>query len=203
MPESAALPQPGITTESLLNRTIPVGLTPVTPAENNIHSLMSAGFVELRNVVVVVARPPVITCEIAALEELEFAASPEYAAMMLCVPPPSVLVAHIAVLVSPLPVRATAPQPPMAAAPSLKLTVPVGFVPRTVAVRLTDAPRVAGFGELVSVVLLALGPLFTLRRQCHRTELTPGCVEWLSSPTEAYSGAQNLVPSKLQPCAAI
>ena len=52
----------------------------------------------------------------------------------------------------PAPVRATAEQPAIDAAPSLKLTVPVGAVPVTVAVNITLAPDVDGFSELANIV---------------------------------------------------
>ena len=47
---------------------------------------------------------------------------------------------------------------PRVAAPSLKVTVPVGVppVPVTVAVKLTDCPYTDGFDEEVSVVVLGL-----------------------------------------------
>ena len=63
------------------------------------------------------------------------------------------LVQHVAVRVLPLPASATAAQPAIDVAPSLKLTVPVGAVPVTVAVNVTLAPDVDGFSELASVVV--------------------------------------------------
>src|SRR5215470_656491 len=74
---------------------------------------------------------------------------------MLCVPAVSVVVAHWAVRLLPLPVSATAEQPPIELAPSLKFTVPVGEVPVTVAVKVTFVPTVDGFSEVPSVVVLA------------------------------------------------
>ena len=63
----------------------------------------------------------------------------------------------------PLPARATAEQPLIELAPSLKLTDPVGLVPVTVAVKVTLAPAVEGLAELASVVVLAAPlPLVTL-----------------------------------------
>ena len=72
---------------------------------------------------------------------------------MLCVPPASALVAHCAIRELPVPLSATAEQPLIDAPPSLKLTVPVGAVPVTVAVKVTIAPNVEGFSELVRAVL--------------------------------------------------
>ena len=50
------------------------------------------------------------------------------------------LVLQVAVRLLPLPASATALQPLIEAPPSLKLTVPVGALPVTVAVRVTLAP---------------------------------------------------------------
>ena len=61
----------------------------------------------------------------------------------------------------PLPESATAEQPPIELAPSLKLTLPVGPVPDTVAVNVILVPNVDGFVELASVVVL-FPPLVTL-----------------------------------------
>ena len=71
---------------------------------------------------------------------------------MLCVPDERLAVLQIAVLLLPLPVRPTATQPEMDVPPSLKLTVPFGLLPDTVAVKVTVLPSVAGFGELASAV---------------------------------------------------
>src|SRR5215472_8476533 len=79
---------------------------------------------------------------------------------MLCVPAVRAVVAHCAVRVLPLPARATAEQPLIELAPSLKLTLPVGLEPVTDAVRVTFAPTVEGFNEEASVVLLP-APLTT------------------------------------------
>ena len=60
---------------------------------------------------------------------------------MLWVPAASADVEQVAVRVLPLPASATAAQPAIDAAPSLKLTVPVGAEPVTVAVKVTLAPN--------------------------------------------------------------
>jgi len=78
---------------------------------------------------------------------------------MLCVPAVSAAVAHCAVRVLPLPARATAEQPLIELAPSLKLTVPVGPVPVTLAVKVTLAPTVDGVSEVARLVVLVA--LFT------------------------------------------
>jgi len=67
------------------------------------------------------------------------------------------LVTHFAVRLLPEPESATAEQAPTGFAPSLKLTVPLGKLPLTVAVKVTVAPAVDGFAELVSVVVVAAG----------------------------------------------
>ena len=74
-------------------------------------------------------------------------------------PAVSALVAHCAVRVLPLPARATAEQPLIELAPSLKLTVPVGPVPLTVAVKVTLVPTVDGVSEVARLVVLVA--LFT------------------------------------------
>jgi hypothetical protein len=74
---------------------------------------------------------------------------------MLCAPTASALVAHCAVRLPPDPVSVTAEQPLIEFAPSLKLTVPVGALPLTVAVKVTDAASAAGLAELESVVVPA------------------------------------------------
>ncbi len=71
---------------------------------------------------------------------------------MLCVATVSVLVVHAAVRLLPLPASAIALQPAIEAPPSLKLTLPVGLLPTTVAVKVTLVPAVDGFFELPSVV---------------------------------------------------
>ena len=77
---------------------------------------------------------------------------------MLCVAAVSVLVLHAAVLLLPLPTNATAEQPLIELAPSLKLTLPVGLLPATVAVKVTPVPTVEGLSELTIVVVDGPGP---------------------------------------------
>ncbi len=84
-------------------------------------------------------------------------APPLYAAAMLCVPAVNALVAQCAVRVLPEPVKATDAQPAMEAPPSVKVTVPVGDVPVTLAVKVTFAPSADGLAELVRVVVVG-GP---------------------------------------------
>src|SRR5438105_15708323 len=74
---------------------------------------------------------------------------------MECVPALKLLVLHAAVRVLPLPLRATAAQAAIELAPSLKSTLPVGFVPVTVAVKVTLAPSAAGLAELASIVVVS------------------------------------------------
>ena len=76
---------------------------------------------------------------------------------MLCVPTVRLPVAQVAVRILPEPVSAAAAQPAIEVPPSWKLTVPVGAVPLTVAVRVTLAPTVDGVSELpIPVVLVIL-----------------------------------------------
>src|SRR6266446_1371794 len=77
---------------------------------------------------------------------------------MLWVPVLKPLVLHAAVRVLPAPVSATAPHPLMVVPPSVKLTLPVGAVPVTDAVKVTLVPTVEGFNELDTVVVVAVLP---------------------------------------------
>ena len=78
--------------------------------------------------------------------------------MTLWVATLSALVVHAAVLLLPLPASTMAEQPPIELPPSLKLTLPVGLLPATVAVNVTLVPKVDGFLELASVVVVGVGP---------------------------------------------
>ncbi len=78
--------------------------------------------------------------------------SPEYVAVMLCVPAVSVALLHVAVRVLPVPVSATALHKMFV--PSLKVTVPVGAVPVTVAVKVTLWPTIEGLREEANVTPL-------------------------------------------------
>jgi hypothetical protein len=82
---------------------------------------------------------------------------------MLWTPTASAEVAHAAVRELPEPVRATAEQPESELPPSLKLTLPVGALPVTVAVNVTLWPCVEGLSVLAMVVVVAtaLLPLTT------------------------------------------
>src|SRR5436190_4163496 len=77
---------------------------------------------------------------------------------MLCVPWLKALLLHAAVRTLPLPVSATPVQPLIALPPSVKATLPVGLVPVTMAVKVTELPTVDGFNELPSAVLEGGGP---------------------------------------------
>ena len=77
---------------------------------------------------------------------------------MLCTPTARPLVLQTAVRAPPYHAEtATAEHPAMDVPPSVKLTVPVGLLPVTVAVNLTVAPNAAGLSELVNVVVDATG----------------------------------------------
>jgi hypothetical protein len=73
---------------------------------------------------------------------------------MLCVPTARLLVLQAAVLLLPVPLSATVAQLAIELPPSVKLTVPVGLLPVTVAVNATLVPTVAGLAELTSVVVV-------------------------------------------------
>src|SRR5450631_830156 len=78
---------------------------------------------------------------------------------MLCVPALRLLVLHVAILELAAPAgKAIALQPVIVLPPSVKATVPVGAAPVTVAVKLSLAPTIDGFGALDSVVVVVVLP---------------------------------------------
>ena|SRR5687767_3580122 len=99
---------------------------------------------------------------------------------MLCGPAASVDVVQVALRVLPEPERGLAEQPLIEAAPSVKLTVPVGAVPVTLAVNVMLAPAAAGFCELASAVDVGPGPPPPPVTSCVNAELVEG--ELLASP---------------------
>ena len=145
---------------AILKVTLPVGLVPVTVAVNVTASPTTDGLSELPTVVVVGAGPlaALTPCDSAALVDARLPASPPYTAVMLCVPCVSALVEQVAVRLLPAPVTAAVEQPAIETAPSRKFTVPVGLVPLTVAVNVTEAPTVDGLSELPSAVVVGPGP---------------------------------------------
>ncbi len=74
---------------------------------------------------------------------------------MLWLPTARPVVLQAAVRALPLPVSGVAVQPAMGVAPSLKLTLPVGALPVTVAVNVTALPRLLGVADVASAVALA------------------------------------------------
>ena len=106
-------------------------------------------------VVVATFEPEFTTCDNATLVEPMLPASPLYVATMLCVPAARLLVLQVAVRILPEPVSATAAQPLIDVAPSRKLTLPLGALPLTVAVKVTLPPAVEGVSELPIPVVLA------------------------------------------------
>src|SRR5208283_3319073 len=75
---------------------------------------------------------------------------------MECVPWLSVLLLHCALRVLPEPTSATPAQSEVS--PSVKLTLPVGLLPVTLAVNVTFAPTVEGLTELASAVVVGGRP---------------------------------------------
>ena len=94
---------------------------------------------------------------------------------MLRVPAASADVEHCAVRVLPAPASATAPQPAIVAPSTVKLTVPVGATPATLAVNVTDAPTTDGLAELAMPVVDTA--LFTVCESVDEVEPL-----WLASP---------------------
>jgi hypothetical protein len=158
LPASATALQPLIELAPSLKLTLPVGLLPATVAVKVTLVPTVDGFFELASDVVVGAGPAELTtCDRLVLFDVRLLTSPLYEATMLCVATDSVLVVHAAVLLLPLPATATALQPAIEEPPSLKLMLPVGAMPTTVAVKVTLVPNVDGFFELeTAVVLVAL-----------------------------------------------
>jgi hypothetical protein len=77
---------------------------------------------------------------------------------MLLLPTPSAAVAQVAVRILPLPDSALAPHPVIVVPPLVKLTLPVGAVPVTVAVNVTLVPAGEGLSELARPVVLVPVP---------------------------------------------
>lgn len=110
------------------------------------------GLVELESELAVETR---LTISVSALlVEPLFTESPLYKAVTLWLPAASTLVLQVAVRMFPEPFTIEDEQPPIEAEPSLKLTVPVGKVPLTVAVKVTLVPTVEGVNEVAMPVVL-------------------------------------------------
>ena len=73
---------------------------------------------------------------------------------MLLGPTASAAVVQVAVRTLPLPDSALAPHPVIVVPPLVKLTLPVGATPVTVAVNVTLAPKRDGFEELARLVVV-------------------------------------------------
>jgi hypothetical protein len=91
---------------------------------------------------------------------------------MVLVPAGSEVVAQVAVRVFPEPETALAEQPEIDVPLRVKLTVPLGEDPVTVAVNETLAPAVAGLMEL-TIAVVEPGTLFTT---CEMAELVEGAL---------------------------
>jgi hypothetical protein len=105
---------------------------------------------------------------------------------MLCPPVLSPAVLQTAVRVLPLPPKAIAEQPAIELPPSVKVTLPVGLLPVTVAVNATLDPTIDGLAELASEVVPAAG--FTV---CESALLVEGAL----LPSPAYAAAIECVPT--------
>ena len=176
--------QPLIEVVPSLKLTDPVGAVPLTLALKVTTTPAVEGVSE-------VARPVALTtlltvCESVVLVEAALVVSPLYLAVMLRTPAARPLVVHAAVRVSPLPPRATVEQPLIETVPSLKVTVPVGETPPTVAVNVTLEPMVTGVCEVT--MLVVLGALLIV---CDRLELLEGLFD--GSPL--YATAMLCVPA--------
>lgn len=91
---------------------------------------------------------------------------------MVCVPAASEVVAQVAVRVFPEPESALAEQPESDVPLRVKLTVPLGEDPVTVAVKVTLAPTAAGLSEL-AIAVVEPGKPFTT---CEMAGLVEGAL---------------------------
>jgi hypothetical protein len=148
--------QPLIETPPSVKLTVPLGLKPVTDAVKATLAPATDGLAELEREVEAAALLTV--CVSVALVEVLFDASPLYTALMPWLPVVRPEVAHEAVRMLPEPPTAAAEQPGTDVDPSLKLTVPVGDTPLTVAVKVTLLPTVEGVSDVAMPVVL-LAPL--------------------------------------------
>ena len=73
---------------------------------------------------------------------------------MLCVPAARTVVLQPAVREFPAPVIGAVAQVAIEVPPSLKLTLPVGALPTTVAVKVTTLPRLVGVSDVTTLVVL-------------------------------------------------
>jgi hypothetical protein len=166
-----------------LKFTVPVGDTPLTVALKVTVVPAVEGVSEVTTLVALAALLTV--CDSVALLETAFVASPLYLATMLRTPAARALVVHVAVRVLPVPVNPTAEQPLIELLPSLKLTVPVGDAPLTVAVKVTLAPTVDGVSEVTMLVVL-----IALLIVCESDEL----VEAVFEASPAYAATMLCAP---------
>ncbi|GMU80114.1 MAG: hypothetical protein AMXMBFR46_28990 [Acidimicrobiia bacterium] len=170
VPESDLAEHPDSDVPLRVKLTVPLGADPVTAAVNVTLAPGAEGLSELDSAVVVGGN--VTTCDSVGLVEAALLASPENAATMLCVPAGSVVDEQVAVRVFPAPESALAEHPESEDPLRVKLTVPPGADPVTVAVKVTLAPVVAGLSELAIDVVVP-GTLFTT---CARAALVDGAL---------------------------
>src|SRR5689334_6842520 len=130
----ASVPVPSVVAPSL-NVTVPVAAEGETVAVNVTGTPAPAGFSDEVSEVVVAAWLTV--CATAAEVLAALLLSPPYTAVCECVPTVSVVVEKLAVPPATVPV-------PIVVAPSLNVTVPVAFEGVTVAVSVTDVPKLDG-----------------------------------------------------------
>src|SRR5437764_15325559 len=124
-----------------------------------LEAVAEAPLLARARLLVVVAVVVVTDCVKALLVDVVFAVSPEYLAVRVWLPTARAVVAHVAVLALPVPARAMDEQPETAVGPSENETMPVGDVPLTVAVNATLLPQLDGFAELLTVVVVDVGPV--------------------------------------------
>ena len=139
----AIVPVPSVVVPSL-NVTVPVGKAPVTVAMKVVEPPTKIGSALAANVVVEVI---LLTVWVIAEEVLAaLSASPAYTAVMVCEAAVNDDVVNVATPVARVPV-------PNVVAPSLKVTVPVGPLPVTLAVKVTAPLTKEGFALEVTTVV--------------------------------------------------
>ena len=177
-------PQAPIELAPSLKLTVPVGDQPFTVAVNVTLPPAVDGVSEVARLVVLVNLSTVSDSTV--LVEVALVVSPLYLAVMLRVPVARPLVVQLAVRVSPLPARSAAVQPLIETVPSLKVTVPVGATPLTVAVKVTLEPTTIGVADVTT-----LAAVTALLIVCVRVEL----VDALFDASPLYATTIACVPA--------
>ena len=150
-PTSGALPR---TVAPFKNVTMPVA-GPTAGAKTFTVAVKVAGALPAIAKVVLVM-PGCTTWVNVGLVAVAFDASPAYVAIIKALPTGRLLTGKIAVRVLPVPFKLALPSN---AAPEKKLTLPVGAIPVTVAVKVVVCPKALGLTELVNTTPAIAGAI--------------------------------------------